>query len=433
MKLVKSLLLGSAAGLAAVAGAQAADLPSKKAAPVEYVRVCSAHGAGFFYIPGSDTCIKVGGLARVEMLYNQSYGRMGAAYGSSARMRVDFDARNSTEYGLLRAFVQLDGNYTNGAYAQGVPAWTGTYAGNGAGATVPGGITVRHAYVQLGGLTAGRLQSFYDFYADNLNFGGSNIGSDAINNVFAYTATFGSGFSATLSLEDATNRSRIGGTTVANNTGYAAAGTSMPDIVANLRVDQGWGSAQLSAALHQVRAAWNATITPSSDYGFAVQGGVKINLPMIAAGDQLWLQAAYAQGALSYVGVAGSTATVGELRVNTADAYYVNGGLSMSQGFSFTGAFQHYWTPIWRSVLWGQYQQVDLPGGVGNNTGNSNSNNVQAGAQLIWSPVKGLDIGGELSYYYLTASNNTVRLDNANATLSNQSAFQGRIRIQRAF
>ncbi|WP_207547760.1 porin, partial [Methylobacterium indicum] len=58
MKLVKSLLLGSAAGLTVVAAAHAADLPIKKAAPVEYVRVCSTHGAGFFYIPGTDTCLR---------------------------------------------------------------------------------------------------------------------------------------------------------------------------------------------------------------------------------------------------------------------------------------------------------------------------------------------------------------------------------------
>ena len=54
MKMVKSLLLGSAAGLVAVAGAQAADLPVK-AKPVEYVKICSIYGAGFFYIPGTDT------------------------------------------------------------------------------------------------------------------------------------------------------------------------------------------------------------------------------------------------------------------------------------------------------------------------------------------------------------------------------------------
>ena len=65
MKMVKSLLLGSAAGLVAVAGAQAADLPVK-AKPVEYVKICSLYGAGFFYIPGTDICIKIGGWVRAE-------------------------------------------------------------------------------------------------------------------------------------------------------------------------------------------------------------------------------------------------------------------------------------------------------------------------------------------------------------------------------
>lgn len=69
MKLIKSLLLGSAAGLAAVAGAQAADLPVAKAAAVEYVRVCSAYGAGFFYIPGTETCLRVGGRVRADYLF----------------------------------------------------------------------------------------------------------------------------------------------------------------------------------------------------------------------------------------------------------------------------------------------------------------------------------------------------------------------------
>ena len=71
MKLVKSLLLGSAAGFAVVAGAQAADLPIRKAEPVavEYVRVCSAYGSGFFYIPGTETCLRVGGRVRADYRY----------------------------------------------------------------------------------------------------------------------------------------------------------------------------------------------------------------------------------------------------------------------------------------------------------------------------------------------------------------------------
>ncbi len=69
MKMVKSLLLGSAAGLAALTGAQAADLPVK-AKPVEYVKICSLYGAGFYYIPGTDTCIRIGGHIRAEVSFN---------------------------------------------------------------------------------------------------------------------------------------------------------------------------------------------------------------------------------------------------------------------------------------------------------------------------------------------------------------------------
>src|SRR5947209_16352931 len=69
MKMVKSLILGSAAGLIAMSGAQAADLPVKAKA-VEYVRICSLYGAGFYYIPGTDTCIKLGGYVRVDNTFN---------------------------------------------------------------------------------------------------------------------------------------------------------------------------------------------------------------------------------------------------------------------------------------------------------------------------------------------------------------------------
>src|ERR1051326_6065360 len=73
MKMVKSLLLGTAAGLVGVAGAQAADLPVK-AKPVEYVKVCSVYGEGFFYIPGTDTCMKIGGYVRQNFIFGQASG-----------------------------------------------------------------------------------------------------------------------------------------------------------------------------------------------------------------------------------------------------------------------------------------------------------------------------------------------------------------------
>ena len=86
MSRVRVLMLGSAAALAVVASAQAADLPVAKAAPVEYVRVCSTYGAGFFYVPGTDSCLRISGRVRAEYRYvNPSPGgRTSVAFGPVA-------------------------------------------------------------------------------------------------------------------------------------------------------------------------------------------------------------------------------------------------------------------------------------------------------------------------------------------------------------
>ena len=83
MKMVKSLILGSAAALVAVGGAQAADLPVKAKA-VEYVKVCSLYGPGFYYIPGTDTCLKLGGYLRVDVLANTNSDNTGNTSGAGA-------------------------------------------------------------------------------------------------------------------------------------------------------------------------------------------------------------------------------------------------------------------------------------------------------------------------------------------------------------
>ncbi len=124
MKMVKSLILGSAAALVAMSGAQAADLPVKAKA-VEYVRICSLYGAGFFYIPGTDTCIKLGGYLRVDTTFNGSIydqpawsGDLGQGnryrdyFASRSRMALTVDTRTATEYGVVRTFGQGDFQFT---------------------------------------------------------------------------------------------------------------------------------------------------------------------------------------------------------------------------------------------------------------------------------------------------------------------------------
>src|SRR5437660_2287852 len=131
MKMVKSLLLGGAAGLVAVAGAQAADLPVKAKA-VEYVRVCSLYGAGFWYVPGTDTCLKIGSYVRVQNEWNANDGGVpiGAASGNAggrqdridtsnwgfrARQSVSVDLRTQTEYGTLRSYLEIGAQWTTSA------------------------------------------------------------------------------------------------------------------------------------------------------------------------------------------------------------------------------------------------------------------------------------------------------------------------------
>jgi len=455
MKLVKSLLLGSAAGIAAVAGAQAADLPSRKAAPVEYVRVCSAYGAGFFYIPGTDTCLRVGGRVRAEYTIGTRYGDTGDAYGTRSRGRLNVDARTATAYGTLRTFFRYELTVSSGFYAgtiggnQGIIAPGQARNGQGGPGTAS---NLDLAFIQFGPITAGRAQSFFDFYANDLTFSTFRT-ADSRLNLLAYTATFGSGFSATISLEDRNtgtgqreNGGVVGGATV------PLLGQNFPDLVASLRVDQGWGSAQLSGALTQ-RSVNNAALAVKNqdEWGWAIQGGVKINLPMLAAGDHLFLQAAYADGALGYLGwysqlgsgrmtssVAGNQLAISDVSVNAL------GNVKTATGWSIVAALRHFWTPTLRSELAASYSELKLgytqagifPVGVAPRA--LDPKELIVAGNLIWSPVSGLDIGVEVLYTRTELKQAVLAVDNSGArvgpnTVKSDDAWTGRLRIQRDF
>src|SRR6187549_3468175 len=141
MKMVNSLLLTAAAGLVAVSGAQAADLPVK-AKPVEYVKVCSLYGVGFYYIPGTDICMKLGGYVR----FQQNFGATDVTGGPFAgqgglntrvssedqsyrvRFLLQHDTRQQTAYGTLRTYMILGFSQDSGTDA---PTQTLTTGGTG--------------------------------------------------------------------------------------------------------------------------------------------------------------------------------------------------------------------------------------------------------------------------------------------------------------
>ena len=295
MKPVKSLLLLSVAGLMTVPGAKAADLPVK-AAPVEYVKVCSLYGAGFFYIPGTDTCLKVGGYLRADHFYGTGnasgyYMSTPAAQGTRlntdmytyrARMNLTTDFRTQSDYGTIRAYAALVAQQSVGDFA---PA--------GFGAQTNGSAGIPRAFIQFAGFTVGHAVSYFDFmngadygYVPPIQGVGTGVnGTDLIG----YTWQIGNGFSASIDIEDGGNGqnnplSALGGTvapdtgtagtgrgkvvinsSIASSLGAAGAGTAIatdtmrsmqPDLAGNLRVDETWGSAQIMAALHNASGGY---------------------------------------------------------------------------------------------------------------------------------------------------------------------------------
>ena len=161
MKMVKSLLLGSAAGLVAVAGAQAADLPVK-AKPVQYVKICSLYGVGFYYIPGTDMCLKIGGWVRAEYGWGQQ--RQHRHRCVPGERNVNNRSTNNSDFACARLHhgrcAQPD-RIRHGARLhrrrRQRTSTTATVAGNT--------FSANRAFIQWAGFTFGQAQSFFDFYS----------------------------------------------------------------------------------------------------------------------------------------------------------------------------------------------------------------------------------------------------------------------------
>ena len=405
MASLRTVLLGSAAII--TGGAHAADLPAKTAAPVEYVRICSTHGNGFFYIPGTETCLRVGGRARAEFRYVEPTDRSQDAIGFRARGRIQLDARTATAYGLLRTFVRFEMTRDTGVYG-----FSSTSA------------NVDQAFVQFGGLTAGRTISFFtNSDLPNENWGTLRFYDAPTVNVFAYTFSFGNGFSATLAAEEGTYATSL----------FPEAGQTMPDLVANVKYTGTWGSAQLGGVVHQIRSAaldpavfgpvLGGTI-PDSEYGWAVSAQGYVNLPMLAEGDALWLAATYADGALGYLGFDPEVG-VGAAGSTVVDAYIgADGNIDTGRGWSIAGGINHYWTPTIRQSVFGSYARVDYS--VSAAAQANDFTEWRAGSNLIWSPVSGLDIGVEVLYSNLNPRGIV-------GTDDDDDAWEGRLRVQRDF
>ena len=453
-----SLAAASALGAGSVL---AADLPIQKAAPVDYVRTCISPGqggsplrppsekAGFFYIPGTDTCLEIGGRVRAEYRYLEPFVRGGDTSGFRARGRITLDARTATSYGTLRTFIIYEitrntGNYNSAVSTPNPP---------GPNIVTPAASTdtanLKRGFIQFGGFTAGKVNSFYDPFGV-VQWGGFSGYSDSDNAVepvlFAYTHSFGSGFSTTVSFEEPSvfrSGAAFAGIPAAGSLVYA--GQEVPDIVANIRATGSWGLFQIAGVAHQLRAMNvvpagnpNAGAPVDDEFGFGVQAGLRLNVPGGARQDSLALVGVYSQGSVIRAGYSNPFAvsqTNAGPQFALVDAFIDSAGrMRQAETWSAYGAYTHNWTPEWRSSIFGSYGQVDYAEAAGSPATLFDSRYYQVGGHLVWSPVTALDIGVEIVYRNIGTQNGLVVVDpNTGIAFRRADAIEGRFRVQRDF
>ena len=448
MTRAKALLLGSVVGFFAASVAQAADLPAK-AKPVQYVKICTLYGEGYYYIPGSDTCIRFGGYIRAQYGWNAGNNTLGGGivpgttltatdglrnrssseYSSAHRADVIIDTRTQTQYGTLRTHMDWRAENRGGDVQN-----------------------LTRAFIQWAGFTFGRARSFFDLFTHDqrlayLNVRTTGDTSDLGLNLAAYSWQVGNGVTASLSFEDP-NRNPVvpvvvDGTSAAFTTNAAvtsdSAGIRHPDIVGNLRYDQNWGYVGVSAAAHANRGQYYLTPSLSSNphppdkWGWAAAVGGEVNLPW---GDTIGANFVYSLGASAYATRSGSWQLYNSNSVGVGwlvDGVFDTGtAIELTRVWSINSAYQHRWTQNWATSLYGGYVKVDynaaattiinshLPGAAGTTpcgvpvagavwpptnipVGSGNSctpdfSYLQVGTRTQWTPVSGLDIGLDVFY-----------------------------------
>jgi hypothetical protein len=282
---IKSLLIGSAAAIVAVTGARAADaVVIAEPEPFEYVRVCDTYGVGFYYIPGTETCLRISGLIRYDINFSEDnewtvsladedsvidyilddladldepaaeyifdtydLGQyvdgtlivqpgLDEGWAKQAIARINIDARSETEWGTFRRFIRLQGS-TPGSDA----LYEGVY---GLGDTAR--FEVIYAYVELGGLLVGLYDTLYD---GEMSMEFDNGGGTAAHQI-RYTFNGSNGWQFQMSIEEQDY-----------NYDYT------PNVLGRVALTQGWGGIAVFAAYDatfeefgvKALASWNLT------------------------------------------------------------------------------------------------------------------------------------------------------------------------------
>ncbi|MBB3929487.1 hypothetical protein GGR25_000506 [Kaistia hirudinis] len=401
-----TLLLGTAAALVVAGGAHAADLTV--AEPVDYVKVCDAFGAGFYYSPGTDTCIKVGGYVKFgTSVGDTDYGTYNSAYPNSnwtnfyTEVSIQLTASSVTEYGNLTGFLEVRAQSGNtGGFTESL-----TQAAN----AVTKSAYLQTAYLQLGPLKAGYLDSLFDFgqgYNDTGAFA-SDTKTDQVTLTYAVN-----GIGLSLSVEDQRDRGSLGNTggIVTDNNGktyYEGGSDNIPNVIGAVSYASGIFSTKIAAAYTNIAldrssspytppgGAPSTLLSYTSEAGWAIGGSIELALDSISKGDKFQISGSYGDNANSFTGIAGGTSVAG------LSSYTKNYLAAIAPGTSWSAfaSYKHAFTSSVYMAATAGYAEYD---GDGTWRGNDSLQAWRGVLGAGWTPVKGLDVLAEGSYNSVT-------------------------------
>ncbi|WP_309084046.1 porin [Chelativorans sp.] len=378
---IKSLLIGSAAVTAAVSGAQAADaIVVPEPEPMEYVRVCDVYGAGFFYIPGTETCLKIGGYVRYQMGYSDGDFVEQEGWDKYARATVTLDARSETELGTLGGFIELR------FQSEATPGSPLEIDGINEGGALSYNLTsatsrVQQAIISLGGLSMGVADTLYDAgLSAEFDVGGGDRA-----HFIRYTFDAANGFQATVALEEVDD-----------------AYDWTPNVVGKVGFTQGWGGLN-------VWGAYDATAEE-----FAAKAIARVNLT-----DALWLEgiATYESG-INFYSVDVFDATGGDIA-----GFPFRAGAEWSAG----GLIGYQFNPRFKASIGAQYLS-----GVGHELGEAFSvdgiDAIRAGATIDYAIVE--NFNAKLAINYTTFDGTFLT---SGGVVEDPEQWHGFLRLQRDF
>ncbi|WP_375621717.1 MULTISPECIES: porin [unclassified Bartonella] len=396
---IKSLFLSSTAAFLAISGAHAASTVIAEPEPVEYIRVCDAYGKGYFYIPGTETCMRLSGNVRTDFIGGDNIDATTETelrdkrktYGASSRLTLVFQAASETEMGTLRSYARIYSSWGDG--------------------NDKAGARLAAAYIELGGFRVGLDDTIFNSWTGGY---GNVLNDDSIapagttrTNFISYTFNGDSGFSAIIGAELGNIADSLPGITgyyidkddklVSITEGTLpskAIKNYTPNVVLGIKFMQKWGGFSAVAAYDTYYKKWAGK----------VRADFNVNDRF-----NLWVMAGYKNG---------------------LDYYTVNANDELSRKSTTIYANWGGKWAAWAGATYKLTPKANLNAQVSYSAVKTFATSVN----ITYTLVPGFVITPELTYVNWNDDRVVTDKNNNEKHLFNKkSAFQGMIRLQRSF